>query len=102
MQEEVACETKQKKENNIYFYKVGKSSVFLTKMPVSCLQGDAMSVAESNLNGGTLQLRSRQQQQQQQQQQPRMEAVVTSAVLNAAEQFAFMQQALLVQIFRFN
>ncbi len=82
---------------------MGKSSVFLTKMPVSCLQGDAMSVAESNLNGGTLQLRSRQQQQQQQQQQqPHIEAVVTSAVLNAAEQFAFMQQALLVQIFRFN
>ena len=31
-----------------------------------------------------------------------MEVIVTSSVLNAAEQFAFMQQTLLMQIFRIN
>lgn len=31
-----------------------------------------------------------------------MEVIVTSSVLNAADQFAFMQQTLLMQIFRLN
>ena len=52
------------------------------KMPVGCLGGGSASN-----NGGLA--------------KP-MDVIVTSTVLNAADQFAFMQQTLLMQIFRLN
>jgi len=51
-------------------------------MPVGCLGGGSASN-----NGGLA--------------KP-MDVIVTSTVLNAADQFAFMQQTLLMQIFRLN
>ena len=52
------------------------------KMPVGCLGGGSAS------NNGGL--------------GKPMDVIVTSTVLNAADQFAFMQQTLLMQIFRLN
>ena len=52
------------------------------KMPVGCLGGGSASN-----NGGLA--------------KP-MDVIVTSTILNAADQFAFMQQTLLMQIFRLN
>ena len=52
------------------------------KMPVGCLGGGSASN-----NGGLA--------------KPK-DVIVTSTVLNAADQFAFMQQTLLMQIFRLN
>ena len=76
-------------------------------MPVSCLGGgDTVSVVAGNFNcaGGEPNVNNPGEDDHvahaQQQQQPRLEVVMTSSVLNAAEQFAFMQQTLLLQIFR--
>ena len=49
----------------------------MKKMPVGCLSGENTMPRKAD-----------------------MEVVVTSSVLNAADQFAFMQQTLLLQIFR--
>ncbi len=52
------------------------------KMPVGCLGGGGNSAAHIGGNASD------------------MEVIVTSSVLNSADQFAFMQQTLLMQIFR--
>ena len=55
------------------------------KMPVGCLgDGSNLSSAGSTANMNNM----------------AMDTILTSAALNAAEQFAFMQQTLLLQIFR--
>lgn len=59
-----------------YLYSTEKSD---SKMPVGCLGGGN----STNMNGA-----------------PEMDIIVTSSVLNTADQFAFMQQTLLMQIFR--
>ena len=68
-------------------------------MPVGCLSGESNSTLPRGGGGGARSLTA----------SPaatgataadNLEVVVTSSVLNAADQFAFMQQTLLLQIFR--
>ena len=59
------------------------------EMPVGCLGG--LGNGSNGQNGGHYGQNGHQ-----------MDIIVTSSVLNAADQFAFMQQTLLMQIFRVN
>ena len=63
-------------------------------MPVGCLGGGSGNGSHGGGGGGGP------RGQQQQQHQPDLEVIVTSSILNSADQFAFMQQTLLMQIFR--
>ena len=74
---------------------MNKTSEVILKMPVGCL-GETGGCGGSNGRGYD----HPPSQQQQQPHEPSLDVVVTSTVLNAAEQFAFMQQTLLLQIFR--
>ena len=61
-------------------------------MPVGCLGGGSGNGSHGGGGGGGG--------PRGQQQQPDLEVIVTSSILNSADQFAFMQQTLLMQIFR--
>ena len=61
-------------------------------MPVGCLGGGSGNESHGGGGGGGG--------PRGQQQQPDLEVIVTSSILNSADQFAFMQQTLLMQIFR--
>ena len=64
------------------------------KMPVGCLGGSSSNTGTNgNHNNHEFYHYS-------QESEPKMDIIVTSSVLNAADQFAFMQQTLLMQIFR--
>ena len=65
---------------------------FSKRMPVGCLGGGSGNGSHGGGGGGGG--------PRGQQQQPDLEVIVTSSILNSADQFAFMQQTLLMQIFR--